>query len=82
MADSERLQPVQGVFECMGDEREGLVCDCFHGRIDGLGDSGRPLMCIDAPWWCPKVCDSRSQGNPRASNTGVRFENLDHAKQG
>lgn len=82
MAQESRIQARQDVFSFMRDVRDGWECRCFHGRLDGINDGGQPLLCIDAPWWCPRVDDCPTPGKPPLCNTGVRYENLDHTKQG
>jgi hypothetical protein len=80
MAKRERTRPLQGVFSFDRDSEYARVCDCFHGRIDGLNEGGYILTCNEAPWWCPR----RIAGGPGflpeyplLSNRGVTSDEFD-----
>lgn len=79
MTSSSHRNGLQRVFSFVDNPYEGLVCDCFHGRLDGHEGPNQVLMCEDAPWWCPKVDQPHRWCKPPYCNTGVRLDEFDPA---
>lgn len=60
-------RPTQRVlFAGMSPARNG-ECNCCTATLPGRSKGVEPLLCVDAPWYCPKV-DSLVNGAPVDSN--------------